>query len=172
MPEPAQRVELVTESAEDTRALGERLAAVLEPGDLLILSGDLGAGKTTFTQGLGTGLGVRGGVTSPTFVIARVHPSLAGGPPLVHVDAYRLGGIDELDDLDLDTSLEDAVTVVEWGSGVAEGLAEERLEISIGRAAGDDAAEDDDPRTFRLVAVGERWSRARLSEVLAASGSG
>ena len=83
----------------------------------MVLSGELGAGKTTFTQGLGAGLGVRGDVTSPTFVIARVHPSLSGGPALVHVDAYRLGGIDELDDLDLDASLDEAVTVVEWGEG-------------------------------------------------------
>ena len=90
----------------------------------MVLTGELGAGKTTFTQGLGEGLGVRGGVTSPTFVIARVHPSLVDGPDLVHVDAYRLGGIDELDDLDLDTSLDTAVTVVEWGAGLAEGLAE------------------------------------------------
>ena len=87
-----------------------------------MLTGELGAGKTTFTQGLGTGLRVRGGVTSPTFVIARVHPSLVEGPDLVHVDAYRLGGLDELDDLDLDASLDDAVTVVEWGAGLAEGL--------------------------------------------------
>src|SRR4029453_11950915 len=102
---------------------------VLRAGDVLILSGDLGAGKTTLTQGIGRGLQVRGDITSPTFVIARVHPSLVDGPPLVHVDAYRLGGIDELDDLDLDTSLADAVTVVEWGHGVAEGLADERLEV-------------------------------------------
>ena len=86
-----------------------------------MLTGELGAGKTTFTQGLGEGLGVRGAVTSPTFVIARVHPSEVGGPALVHVDAYRLGGIDELDDLDLDASLDEAVTVVEWGTGIAEG---------------------------------------------------
>ena len=94
-----------------------RWPACCGAGDLVILSGDLGAGKTTLTQGIGAGLGVRGEITSPTFVIARVHPSLVGGPPLVHVDAYRLGGIDELDDLDLDTSLDDAVTVVEWGEG-------------------------------------------------------
>ena len=116
--------------------------ASAQPGDLIVLTGSLGAGKTTFTQGLGAGLGVRGQVTSPTFVIARVHPSEVGGPALVHVDAYRLGGIDELDDLDLDTSLEQAVTVVEWGEGLAEGLSESRLEINIVR---DD--EDDDRRS-------------------------
>ena len=115
-------VSLVAAEAEDTRGFARRLAGLLRPGDLLILSGDLGAGKTTFTQGLGAGLGVRGDVTSPTFVIARVHPSLVDGPALVHVDAYRLRGGLELDDLDLDASLEDAVTVVEWGSGVAEGV--------------------------------------------------
>jgi len=118
---------VVVASAESTRGLGARLAAVLRAGDLLILAGDLGAGKTTFTQGVGAGLAVRGPITSPTFVIARVHPSLAGGPALVHVDAYRLGGIAELDDLDLDTSLDDAVTVDEWGEALAEGPAENRL---------------------------------------------
>ena len=93
------------------------------PGDLFVLSGDLGAGKTTFTQGLGEALSVRGPITSPTFVIARTHPSLADGPPLVHVDAYRLGSAAELDDIDLDATTEEAVTVVEWGDGMAEQLA-------------------------------------------------
>ena len=101
----------------------------------MLLVGDLGAGKTTFTQGLGAGLGVRGPVTSPTFVIARVHPCEVDGPALVHVDAYRLGGIEELDDLDLDASLDEAVTVVEWGEGIAEGLADSRLEVRIARAS-------------------------------------
>ncbi len=161
-------VDAVAASAEEARALGERLAGVLQAGDLLILSGDLGAGKTTFTQGLGEGLQVRGGVTSPTFVIARVHPSLVGGPPLVHVDAYRLGGIDELDDLDLDTSLDDAVTVVEWGEGVAEGLAETRLEVTITRTRGADVLHaDEDPRHVRFVPVGARWIGSRLRETLA-----
>ena len=147
-------VSLVAATASDTRALAVRLAALLRPGDLLILSGDLGAGKTTFTQGLGEGLRVRGDVTSPTFVIARVHPSLDDGPALVHVDAYRLHGGVELDDLDLDTSLEEAVTVVEWGTGVAEDLAEDRLEIELLRAHG---ATDDESRTIRLTALGPRW---------------
>lgn len=118
------------------RDLGRRVGALLEPGDLVVLTGGLGAGKTTFTQGLGQGLRVRGDVTSPTFVIARVHPSLVAGAELVHVDAYRLGGVAELDDLDLDTSLDDAVTVVEWGEGLAEGLSERRLIIRITRAEG------------------------------------
>lgn len=142
--------------ADAMRGLGRSLAGQLAAGDLIVLSGELGAGKTTFTQGLGSGLGVRGEITSPTFVIARVHPSLVGGPDLVHVDAYRLGGLDELDDLDLDTSLDDAVTVVEWGEGLAEGLSESRLEIEIVRS--ESAPEDGlDPRRVELTPVGPRW---------------
>jgi tRNA threonylcarbamoyladenosine biosynthesis protein TsaE len=160
-------VERVAESAEDARALGEKLAAVLRAGDLVILTGDLGAGKTTFTQGLGAGLGVRGDITSPTFVISRVHPSLIDGPALVHVDAYRLGGVGELDDLDLDTSLDEAVTVVEWGEGVAEGLAETRLEVTLTRARGDDPLGDLDPRRIRVAPVGARWIDSRLRRALA-----
>lgn len=128
------------------RALGRELAGGLRAGDLLVLTGGLGAGKTTLTQGLGEGLGVRGGVTSPTFVIARVHPSEVGGPDLVHVDAYRLGGIAELDDLDLDASLDEAVTVVEWGAGVAEQLAGSWLEVVIERAVGGDEQRPDGSR--------------------------
>ena len=152
---------------EDMRALGERLAAQLRPGDLLVLTGELGAGKTTFTQGLGVGLGVRGAVTSPTFVIARVHPSEVGGPDLVHVDAYRLGGgagarahdpRAELDDLDLDADLDRAVTVVEWGEGLAEGLSESRLEVRILRALTvEELAGDLDPRRVEITPVGPRW---------------
>ena len=152
---------LTLPTAEDTRAVGDRLAALLRAGDLLILTGDLGAGKTTLTQGLGQGLGVRGPVTSPTFVIARVHPSLTGGPALVHVDAYRLGDAAELDDLDLDTDLDDAVTVVEWGSGLAETLSADRLELRLTRA-------DDDVRTLTLAPVGARWLDAGLREALGA----
>jgi tRNA threonylcarbamoyladenosine biosynthesis protein TsaE len=139
--------------ADAMRGLGRSLAGQLEPGDLIVLTGSLGAGKTTFTQGLGAGLGVRGQVTSPTFVIARVHPSEVDGPALVHVDAYRLGGIDELDDLDLDTSLDQAVTVVEWGEGLAEGLSDSRLEVNIVR--GD--AGDDEHRRVEITPVGPRW---------------
>ena len=153
-------------TAASARALGARLASVLRAGDLVILSGDLGAGKTTLTQGLGAGLQVRGDITSPTFVIARVHPSLVGGPPLVHVDAYRLGGIEELDDLDLDTSLDSAVTVVEWGSGVAEGLADERLELTILRATGDSVTDDEDPREVLVHPIGLRWLGAGLRDVV------
>lgn len=145
-------------TAEEMRDLGERLAPHLRAGDVLVLSGELGAGKTTFTQGLGAGLGVRGGVTSPTFVIARVHPSLAGGPSLVHVDAYRLGGAPELDDLDLDADLDAAVTVVEWGSGLAEALTDSPLEIRIERAvAAPDVDPEDDPRVVVLEPLGPAW---------------
>jgi tRNA threonylcarbamoyladenosine biosynthesis protein TsaE len=132
-------------------ALGRALASWLRAGDLVVLSGGLGAGKTTLTQGIGTGLGVRGPVTSPTFVIARVHPSLVGGPALVHADAYRLGNGFEIDDLDLDASLADSVTVVEWGEGKVERLAEDRLEVHL-ELVGDEGA-----RRIRLVGVGERW---------------
>jgi tRNA threonylcarbamoyladenosine biosynthesis protein TsaE len=150
--------------ADSMRALGAELAAGLRAGDVVVLSGELGAGKTTFTQGLGAGLGVRGTVTSPTFVISRVHPSLGDGPSLVHVDAYRLGDVAELDDLDLDTSLEDAVTVVEWGEGIAEGLADDRVEVRIERAVAEDAAESDelDPRRVRIAPVGTRWLGAAI----------
>jgi tRNA threonylcarbamoyladenosine biosynthesis protein TsaE len=141
--------------AEAMRGLGRSVAGRLAPGDLIVLTGSLGAGKTTFTQGLGAGLGVRGAVTSPTFVIARVHPSEVGGPALVHADAYRLGGIAELDDLDLDTSLVRAVTVVEWGEGLAEGLSESRLEINIVRGAGDE--DEDEHRRVEITPIGPRW---------------
>jgi tRNA threonylcarbamoyladenosine biosynthesis protein TsaE len=137
------------------RQLGERVAQVLRAGDLVLVGGELGAGKTTFTQGVGAGLGVRGPITSPTFVIARMHPSLSGGPPLVHVDAYRLQGWDELEDLDLEATLDQAVTVVEWGEGLAEGLGPDRLEVHIHRPGG---AEPGDLREVRLAPVGSRWA--------------
>lgn len=126
---PSGPVRLAT--PQDAREFGAEVARSLRAGDLVVLTGPLGAGKTTVAQGIGSGLGVRGPVTSPTFVIARVHPSLVGGPDLVHVDAYRLGSPAELDDLDLDTSLAQAVTVVEWGHGVVEQLAEDRIEITL-----------------------------------------
>ncbi|MFF1816303.1 tRNA (adenosine(37)-N6)-threonylcarbamoyltransferase complex ATPase subunit type 1 TsaE [Kribbella sp. NPDC058245] len=150
----AMPVERTVPTAEDMRAIAEELAGQLRAGDVLVLSGDLGAGKTTFTQGLGAGLKVRGDITSPTFVISRVHPSLSGGPALVHVDAYRLGGFAELDDLDLDASLEEAVTVVEWGHGLAEALAPDRLDIVVTR--GDD--DTDETRELRITPVGPRWA--------------
>ncbi|WP_030482923.1 tRNA (adenosine(37)-N6)-threonylcarbamoyltransferase complex ATPase subunit type 1 TsaE [Nocardioides aequoreus] len=137
-------------TADDTRDFGGWLAGLLRPGDVVILTGDLGAGKTTLTQGIGTGLAVRGQVTSPTFVISRVHPSTQGGAPLVHVDAYRLDDELELDDLDLDTDVDQAITVVEWGEGKAEGLAHSRLQLHLAR-------HDDDSRTLTLTPVGPRW---------------
>lgn len=152
--------------AETMRALGHRLAAQLRPGDLLVLTGELGAGKTTLAQGLGEGLGIRGPVTSPTFVIARVHPSEVGGPELVHVDAYRLGGAAELDDLDLDTDLDDAITVVEWGEGLAEGLSDSRLEIRITRALTvDELTGEEDPRRVEITPIGPRWHALALEEL-------
>ncbi|MEU8200191.1 tRNA (adenosine(37)-N6)-threonylcarbamoyltransferase complex ATPase subunit type 1 TsaE [Streptosporangium sp. NPDC049046] len=144
----------IVATAEEMRELGEELAALLRPGDLAVLSGPLGAGKTTLVQGIAEGLKVRGPITSPTFVIARVHPSLSGGPALVHVDAYRLGGDLEVDDLDLDASIEESVTVVEWGEGLVEGLADDRLEILIGRGASEEPGEE---RTVTLRGIGPRW---------------
>ncbi|MEU2086579.1 tRNA (adenosine(37)-N6)-threonylcarbamoyltransferase complex ATPase subunit type 1 TsaE [Streptomyces albus] len=163
--EPGRRELTVTvPSAEEMRRLGVRLAQVLRAGDLVLLTGELGAGKTTLTRGLGEGLGVRGAVTSPTFVIARVHPSLGDGPPLVHVDAYRLGGgLEEMEDLDLDVSLPQSVVVVEWGEGRVEELTEDRLHVVISRATGQAGQEADDVRTVTLVGVGERWAREDLA---------
>ena len=143
--------------------LGRGLAGLLRQGDLVLLSGELGAGKTTLTRGLGEGLGVRGAVTSPTFVIARVHPSLRGGPALVHVDAYRLGGgLDQMEDLDLDVSLADSVVVVEWGEGRVEELSDSRLEVRIARTLGGELPpeqdEGDDERLVTLTGLGDRWS--------------
>lgn len=146
------------------RALGADVARVLRPGDVLVLDGPLGAGKTTFTQGIGAALDVRGAVTSPTFVIARSHPG--PGPVLVHVDAYRLGGAVEVDDLDLDADLERAVTVIEWGAGKVEGLAPDRLEVLITRAVGAPVGAQDPSggsRTVVLRPVGPRWTDLRLA---------
>lgn len=164
--------------AESTRALGRALADVVRAGDLLVLTGDLGAGKTTLTQGLGAGLNVRGTVASPTFIVAREHPSLGDGPALVHVDAYRLGGLEELDALDLDSSLDESVTVVEWGGGLAEALSADRLEVTIKRPRGGLADLSDDPeadpeagtRRVTVNAVGERWADIDLAALAAAVG--
>ncbi|MEO3974177.1 tRNA (adenosine(37)-N6)-threonylcarbamoyltransferase complex ATPase subunit type 1 TsaE [Streptomyces sp. CAU 1734] len=154
---------LAVESAARMQDLGRNLAKLLRPGDLVMLTGELGAGKTTLTRGLGEGLGVRGAVTSPTFVIARVHPSLTGGPALVHVDAYRLGGgLDEMEDLDLDVSLPESVIVVEWGDGKVEELSDARLHVVIDRVTGDT---DDDRRQVTLTGFGARWAEAGLSGV-------
>ena len=148
--------------ADAMRALGRRLAGLLRAGDLVILSGGLGAGKTTLVQGIGEGLGVHGPVTSPTFVIARVHPSVTGGPDLVHADAYRLASPAEVDDLDLDATLDSSVTVIEWGGGMAEGLAADRLEVAITPAG--------QGRAARVTGHGERWAALGDSAFLALSG--
>lgn len=168
---PAIRV--VPTSAE-MHDLGVELAALLRPGDLLVLSGPLGAGKTTLTRGIGDGLGIRGPVTSPTFVLARTHPSLVGGAPLVHVDAYRLASALELDDLDIDFA--HSVVVVEWGAGLLDGIAESWLEVAIERPTGADASgtasdpdraaeaetgsdlDAEEPRTVTVTGVGPRWA--------------
>lgn len=180
-------------TADQTHELGAALASVLDAGDLLVLTGELGAGKTTFTQGLGEGLGVRSGVISPTFVLVRIHPNLPdgprpGGPDLVHVDAYRLGSASEIDDIDLENTMDSAVTVVEWGRGRVEHLSESRLEIDLHRAIGVpptqphavagahegepdvldfDTDDDDEPRTIVMRGFGPRWvSRPVLGEII------
>ena len=144
-------------TVDDTRAYGAKLAAVLRAGDLVVLTGPLGAGKTALVQGIGAGLGVRGPVLSPTFVIARVHRP--GRLPLVHVDAYRLGSFAEVDDLDLDADLADSVLVVEWGSGKVEQLADSHLEIEIARTP------DSEMRTLTLRPRGGDWSE-RISALM------
>jgi tRNA threonylcarbamoyladenosine biosynthesis protein TsaE len=156
-------------STEEMGALGARLAAVLCAGDLVVLTGPLGAGKTTLTRGLGAALGARGQVSSPTFVLARTHPTTAG-PDLVHVDAYRLSDPVELDDLDLDW--EGAIVVVEWGRGMVDGVSDAVLDVEITRATGADAvpAEDDldpddvpdEPRRVVVTATGSRWDGVSL----------
>jgi tRNA threonylcarbamoyladenosine biosynthesis protein TsaE len=144
----------------DTLEFGRRLGESLRAGDLVLLVGALGAGKTVVARGIAAGMGVAGPVMSPTFVIARVHrPDAGSGPALVHVDAYRLGGWDEIDDLDLDTDLTEAAVVVEWGEGLAEHLADEYLVVRLHRRA-------DDVREVTLEPHGARWER-----LLSASGS-
>ncbi len=165
-------IELEVATPDDMERLGARIARVLQAGDLVALDGELGAGKTTFTRGLGAELGVRGSVTSPTFVLARTHPRGSGEPPLVHVDAYRLGSAAELDDLDID--LEGSIVVVEWAAGMVERLTDSVLAIAIQRptgAAGSDAGYRDgyrddeepvEPRTVRIEGRGPRWVNRAL----------
>lgn len=146
-------------TVDDTQDLGRRLGAILRAGDLVVLNGPLGAGKTALAQGIGAGMGVQGRIASPTFVIARVHPAgAAGGAALVHVDAYRLGSLDEVDDLDLDVDADSSVTVVEWGAGMVEQLSDARLEVTLERA------DDSDERTATLVPLGGDWAE-RLSAI-------
>jgi len=143
------------QSADETVALGKRLGAELRAGDVVVLSGPLGAGKTVLAKGIAQGMDVQGPVTSPTFVLARVHRARReGAPAMVHVDMYRLldhAGSDllaELDSLDLDTDLEDAVVVVEWGEGLAERLSDRHLDVRLRRGV------DSDVRTATW-----EWSR-------------
>lgn len=150
---------MILPTPDDTWELGRRLAGLLVAGDLVLLTGPLGAGKTVLAQGIGAGLNVDVPVTSPTFVIARVHPG--GRLPLVHVDAYRLGGLTEIDDLDLDAAQEESVTVVEWGAGLADALADSHLEISLDRSAADGS------RWAEFRAAGGTWPQ-RLSVLMSA----
>jgi tRNA threonylcarbamoyladenosine biosynthesis protein TsaE len=166
---------VIRRTIDDTEAmeeLGRELGRQLRAGDLVVLTGPLGAGKTTLTRGIGEGLGVRGPVQSPTFVLARTHPSLVGGTPLVHVDAYRLSGAAELEDLDLD--FDHSAVVVEWGAGLLDGVTESWLEVVIARRRGGDDGEADaaagaepadaadldadEPRTVDLIGHGPRWA--------------
>ncbi|MFW0154571.1 tRNA (adenosine(37)-N6)-threonylcarbamoyltransferase complex ATPase subunit type 1 TsaE [Rothia sp. P6271] len=182
-----QTVTFELSSIEDTQKIAEALAPLLQPADLILLNGELGAGKTTFTRCLGQGLGVRDGIISPTFVLSRVHPNLPdgirpGGPDLVHVDAYRLSSAEEIDDLDLEYSLERSVTVVEWGEHKVEHLSDSRLEIDIIRATGGDGeipfqqtSSDDDadehssePRTMMIRGYGPRWDSTNWNAIMQA----
>ena len=188
--EAVPEITVATGDADETRALGARLAPLLRAGDLVMLSGGLGAGKTTLAQGIGAALGVRGRVSSPTFIIARVHPSLADGPDLIHVDAYRITSLEEVDALDLDSTLEDSVTLVEWGEDKVEALSPDRLEIEVCRPHGavrtgapypDDAPAapsvkdpvvdlgevDDGSRRITVRALGQRWAQADLGPLAA-----
>ena len=192
--ETAPGITVATSDADETRALGARLARLLRAGDLVMLSGGLGAGKTTLAQGIGAALEVRGRVSSPTFIIARVHPALSDGPDLIHVDAYRITSLEEIDALDLDSSLDRAVTLVEWGEEKVEALSPDRLEIQVMRPHGAVRAEhpqpedapagsvvgepvvdlgevDDGNRTIIVRAVGPRWADVDLSPLAADASS-
>lgn len=179
MTAPHWELSLTVQSAEETHALAAALGAVLAAGDLVVLTGELGAGKTTFTQGLGEGLGVRAGIISPTFVLVRIHPNLPdgprpGGPDLVHVDAYRLETAAEIDDIDLENTMDSTVTVVEWGRGRVEHLSDSVLDVELHRPLGSSApnaptpdatdgvmdfdTDDDEPRTVVIRGFGPRWA--------------
>ncbi|WP_306306284.1 tRNA (adenosine(37)-N6)-threonylcarbamoyltransferase complex ATPase subunit type 1 TsaE [Curtobacterium ammoniigenes] len=163
-------------------ALGARIANAVDAGDLIVLTGPLGAGKTTLTRGLGAALGARGQIASPTFVLARTHPT-ASGVDLVHVDAYRLSDPVELDDLDLDWDA--SVVVVEWGRGMVDAIADSYLDVEIERsigsgdvgivpspvpgaelsdATGPNDPDDvpDEPRRVVIVGHGPRWAARTL----------
>jgi len=176
--DPQWELSFRVQTAEETHALAAALGAALGAGDLVILTGELGAGKTTFTQGLGEGLGVRAGIISPTFVLVRIHPNLPdgprpGGPDLVHVDAYRLESAAEIDDIDLENTLDSTVTVVEWGRGRVEHLSDSLLDVELHRplvSSPDsedgvldfDTDDDDEPRTIVIRGFGPRWAEQPL----------
>jgi len=159
--------QLEASTAEAMHELGLRLSRLLEAGDLVVLTGPLGAGKTTLTRGVGEGLTAIGNVSSPTFVIARTHKRKDGGPVLVHVDAYRLGSALELDDLDID--YENSIVLVEWGKGITDDLVESWLEIIIERDRAVEHAADDsestDPRKVSILGFGPRWANVSLDGV-------
>lgn len=153
---------LHSSSAQETRAIGEVLGSIFVAGDLVLVHGELGAGKTTLTQGMAQGLKVTGRVVSPTFIVSRTHESSVGGPPLVHVDAYRIEDDLDLETLDLDTSLPESVTVVEWGAKKAEVLSDERLEIrlhALQTPGADWLSNTDEVRRIELLPIGETWDR-------------
>lgn len=153
-----------------TEHFAQTVAKQLQPGDVIVLTGELGAGKTTFTQGLARGLGIDAAITSPTFVLARHHDHPGQGLNLVHVDAYRMTDADELTSLDLETALNDSVVVVEWGRGKAEALSDAHLDIELQRrgAPSDelvtDFSDDDieEPRTAVVTGYGPRWEETVL----------
>ena len=147
--------------AEAMHQFGVKLANQLKAGDLIVLVGPLGAGKTTLTRGIGEGLKAIGNVSSPTFVIARTHKREATDVPMVHVDAYRLGSAAELDDLDIDFA--NSIVLVEWGKGLLDGISENWLEIEISREqVATEPGSDTETRELTITAFGERWQQVNI----------
>ena len=155
---------LTLATPEQMADLGALIASQLDAGDIVALNGELGAGKTTLTRGLGEALGIRGSVTSPTFVLARTHPRIDGGAPLVHVDAYRLGDAAELDDLDIDFA--GSIVVVEWAAGMLDAVADAWLQVDIRRpVGGEETDEGVEPREVRITGHGDRWADLRWADL-------
>lgn len=148
-------MKLEIKSAEEMEQLGSKLAGLLRPGDLVLLAGPLGAGKTTLTRGIGRGLSAQGTIQSPTFVLARTHRIPNG--KLVHVDAYRLSSAMELDDLDID--FEHSIVIVEWARDFLDGYSENFLTVEI------DRINEDDSRLVTLTPTGSRWKEASLASL-------